>query len=80
MALDFHRLDNTEYLFGLDDSKYAHLETVFTVFKKQTGVYINMHADATLTINHQKMIVKIIDIHIKKGDLNKNKQKKQLLL
>ena len=75
MALDFHRLDNNEYVFGLNDQKYKHLEIVFNDFKQQTGIYIDPYGDTILTVQYQKMLEKIIDNYIIKEDLNNNKQK-----
>ena len=64
MALDFHRLDNKEYLFGLDDKKYKNLDEIFTEYKNWTGVYIDPYGDTKLTIENQKMFIKIIDTYI----------------
>jgi hypothetical protein len=75
MALDFHRLDNKEYLFGIDDNKYKNLDEIFTEYKNWTGVYIDPYDDTTLTIENQKMLVKIVDTYIKKTNLNTEKQK-----
>ena len=75
MALDFHRLDNNEYLFGLDDSKYAHLEKLFVTFQEKTGIFMNPYGDITLSVGHQKVILKIIDTWISHADLNRDKQK-----
>jgi len=33
MALDFHRLDNSDYLFGLDAAKYNMLEEIFETLR-----------------------------------------------
>lgn len=74
MTLDFHRLDNREYLFGLDDKKYKNLEEIFTEYKNWTGIYIDPYSDTNLTIENQKMLVKIIDTYIEKTNLNTNKQ------
>ncbi len=74
MALDFHRLDNNEYLFELDDSQYANVEIIFIEFKKQTGIYIDPYRDAKLSVTHQKTIIQIIDAYINKQNLNINKQ------
>ena len=75
MALDFHRLDNKEYLFGLDDKKYKNLDEIFTEYKNWTGVFIDPYSDMKLTIENQKMLVKIIDTYIEKTNLNTDKQK-----
>ncbi|AZA75140.1 hypothetical protein [Chryseobacterium indoltheticum] len=75
MALDFHRPDNKEYLFGLDDKKYKNLHEIFTEYKNWTGIYVDPYGDVKLTIENQKMIVKIIDNYIEKTNLNTDKQK-----
>ncbi|WP_108870049.1 hypothetical protein [Aquimarina aquimarini] len=75
MALDFHRLDNNEYLFGLDDHIYTHLEVIFTEYKHQTGIFVDPYGDTELTVDKQKIILKIIDTYINTTDLNVNKEK-----
>ncbi|MEQ3498646.1 hypothetical protein ABMY20_02685 [Tenacibaculum sp. SSH1-16] len=75
MALDFHRLDNQEYLFGLNDNKCKNLYEIFTEYKNWTGVLIAPYSDIKLTIENQKMFAKIIDIYIEKTNLNMDKQK-----
>ena len=75
MALDFHRLDNREYLFGLDDKNYKNLDEIFTEFKNWTGIYIDEYGDTKLTIENQKIVLKIIDVYINKTNLNTDKQK-----
>lgn len=75
MALDFHRLDNRAYLFGLDDKKYNNLDEIFTAYKNWTGIYIDQYGDSKLTIENQKMLVKIIDTYLDKTNLNTDKQK-----
>ena len=75
MVLDFHRLDNREYLFGLDDKKLKNLVEIFTEYKNWTGIYIDEYKDTKLTIENQKMLVKIIDTYIEKSNLNTDKQK-----
>ncbi|WP_128755247.1 hypothetical protein [Aquimarina sediminis] len=74
MALDFHRHDSNEYLFGLDDSKCTHLEVIFNEYKQWSGVYIDPYGDTKLTVDNQKVLIKIIDAYINKTDLNANKQ------
>lgn len=63
MALDFHRLDNREYLFGLDNNKYKNLYEIFTEYKNWTGFLIDPYSDIKLTIENQKMLIKIIDTY-----------------
>jgi hypothetical protein len=75
MALDFHRLDNREYLFGLDDKKYKNLEEIFNEYKNWTGIYIDEYGDTKLTIENLKIVLKIIDTYINKTNLNIDKQK-----
>ena len=75
MALDFHRLDNREYLFGLDDKNYKNLDEIFTEFKNWTGIYIDEYGDTKLTIENQKIVLKIIDVYINKTNLKTDKQK-----
>lgn len=75
MVLDFHRLDNKEYLFGLDDKKYKNLDEIFTEYKNWTGIHIDPYSDTKLTVENQKLLVKIIDIYIEKVNLNTDKQK-----
>jgi hypothetical protein len=70
MALDFHRFDNREYLFRLDDEKYKNLDEIFSEYKNWTGVYIDPYSDRKLTVENQKMFLKIIDIYIEKTNLN----------
>lgn len=75
MALDFHRLDNHEYLFQLDDKKYSNLSEIFAEYKQWTGVFIDQYGDTILTVENQKIIIKIIDNYIEKNNLNSDKQK-----
>ncbi|MDH7447636.1 hypothetical protein [Aquimarina sp. 2201CG14-23] len=80
MALDFHKFDNNEHLFGLDDKQYAHLENLFVEFKQKTGVYIDPYRDIRLSVDHQKTMLKIIDAWIYVADLNKNKLKTETVI
>ncbi|MHC0439192.1 hypothetical protein [Flavobacterium sp. 3-210] len=75
MALDFHRLDNDEYLFSLDDYKYNCLEIIFESYKNWTGIFIDQYSDNKLTIENQKTLIQIIDIYIKQTNLNLDKEK-----
>jgi hypothetical protein len=45
MALDIHRLDNHDHLFGIDDIKFKNLEDIFTAYKHWTGISINQYDD-----------------------------------
>ena len=75
MALDFYRLDNKEYLFGLDDKQFKELSEIVTDFHYQTGFVIDQYGDFKMTVENQEAIIKIIDRYIDKNDLNKNKFK-----
>lgn len=75
MALDFHKAATNEYLFGLDDSQYAHIETILIVFKNQSGILIDPYKDTKLTVGNQKAILRIIDDYINTTDLNMDKKK-----
>jgi hypothetical protein len=75
MAIDFHRLDNREYLFGLDNKKFKNLDEIFTEYKNWTGISIDEYGDTKLTIENQKIVLKIIDTYIDKTNLNIDKQK-----
>ncbi|KAA9345889.1 hypothetical protein [Adhaeribacter soli] len=75
MALDFYRLDNKEYLFGLEDKQFEELSGIFTDFQYQTGLIIDQNGDFKMTVENQEAIISIIDRYIDKNDLNKNKSK-----
>jgi len=75
MALDFHRLDNNEYLFGLDENKYNLLDDIFQTYKSWTGISIDQYGDTKLSIENQKTLIKIVDDYISKTNLNQDKQK-----
>jgi hypothetical protein len=80
MALDFHRLDNREYLFGLNDEQYNFVYEIFKTFKHSTGLVIDLHADLQLSIENQLFLIKIIDKYIESNDLNKNKEKTSVII
>lgn len=80
MALDFHRLDNSDYLFGLDTAKYNMLEALFETFKHWTGLTIDPYADNRLSVDHQKVLIRIIDDYVAKTDLNRDKLKTTTIL
>ena len=71
MALDIHRLDNDEHIFGLDNDG---LYIIFEQFKKRTGIEIDWYGDTILNIENQKLLVQLIDEYIKRTDLNINKK------
>jgi len=75
MALDFHRLDNKEHIFGLDDKQFEALSEIFEEFKYRTGLTIDQYSDFKMTKENQLAIIKIIDEYISKNDLNRNKFK-----
>lgn len=75
MALDFHRLDNNEYLFGLNDQQYQQLANIFTIFSQWTGLSINPYRDTILNYNDQKLLLKIITEYLNTTNLNKDKLK-----
>lgn len=75
MALDFHRLDNQEHLFGLDGKKLSNLEEIFTEYKYWTGILIDEYGDIKLSVQNQKTLIKIIDTYIEKTNLNLDKRK-----
>jgi hypothetical protein len=75
MALDFHRLDNNEYLFGLDDNKYNLLDDIFQTYKSWTGISIDQYSDTKLSIENQKTLIKFVDDYISKTNLNEDKLK-----
>jgi hypothetical protein len=80
MALDFHRLDNNEYLFGLDDRQFQALFEVFETFRQWTGLVIDQYDDLKLTPDNQQTLIKVIDKYIDSTDLNKDKQKTSTIL
>ena len=75
MALDIHKQDNNEYLFGLDSSKYEHLFEIFESYQNWTGTYIDQYGDTKLTIENQKTLIKIIDKYVENTNINLDKKK-----
>lgn len=80
MALDFHRLDTNEYLFGLDDEQYNCLHDIFKIFHQWTGLEIDPYNDIQLTTENCKTLLQIIDKHVQQTDLNRDKKKVTILL
>ncbi|MDP8171228.1 hypothetical protein QJU96_08010 [Pasteurella skyensis] len=81
MALDFHIYGTEEYLYGLESNKFYDLEEdIFIPFKYRTGIYIDEYGDSQLSVDNQKLLIKIIDEYIEKTDLNKNKSKTKNIL
>ena len=76
MALDIHRLDNGEHLFGLSDyaNGYGSIDIIFAKFAKRTGINIDWYANTVLDINNMKFLMQLIDEYVKDTDLNKNKE------
>ncbi|MBW1294144.1 hypothetical protein [Aquimarina litoralis] len=76
MALDFHRLDTNEYLFGVNDTEYAYLESIFIEFTQQTGIFIDPYGDTQLKVTHLKMIIQMIDTNLTtESNMDKEKTK-----
>jgi hypothetical protein len=75
MALDIHRLDNGEHIFGLSDYEngYSSVDIIFAKFAKRTGIAIDWYADTILDANNLKFLMQLIDEYVKDTDLNKNK-------
>lgn len=80
MALDFHRLGNREYLFGLDDQTINNLNDIFKTFTQWTGQTIDPYGDLKLSTENQKTIITIIEKYIEMTDLNKDKIKTSTIL
>jgi len=80
MALDFHRLDNSDFLFGLDDRQYNYLTEIFDKFTQWTGLVIDQYGHIKLTVENQITLVKIIEKYIDAIDLNKDKKKTSAIL
>lgn len=74
MALDFHRLDNDEHLFGISEEQYHHLAPVFRKFQQRTGLYIDPYGDMQLTVENCQLLLRIIEEHILPIDLNRDRQ------
>ena len=74
MALDFHRSDNNEYLFGLTDQQYDCLTPIFGIFQQWTGIQIDPYKDMQLTTDNCKTLLRIIDQYIDQTDLNKDRK------
>ncbi len=80
MALDFHRLDNNEYLFGLDDNALDALAGIFEVFTHRTGLIIDPYGNAKLSTDNQQTLIVIIEKYIEATDLNKDKARTSTIL
>jgi hypothetical protein len=75
MAPDIHRLDNNEYLFGLDSTKYEHLYEIFKSYQNWTGIFIDENGGTKLEVEYQKTLIRIIDKYIENTNINLDKQK-----
>ncbi len=75
MALDFYKLDDNEYLCGLDDEKFDRLSEIFQKFTHWTRLVIDQYENQILTTENQRTLIKIIDGYISAADLNKDRQK-----
>ena len=73
MALDIHKLNNNEYILGLDDEYYSCLSPIFEQFKYSTGLYIDQYGDITLSVKNFQFLIKLIDKYVQNTDLNKDK-------
>lgn len=80
MALDFHRLDNGDFLFGLDDTQCNYLMNIFDTFTQWTGLPIDQYGDAIITTENQQTLINIINKYIDATDLNKDKNKTSAIL
>ena len=80
MALDFCRLDNSEYLFGLDDKQFQALSEIFETFRQWTGLVIDQYDDLKLTPGNQQTLIRVIENYIDSIDLNKDKWKTSTIL
>ena len=80
MALDFHRLDNEEFLFSLTGNQFDALFEIFETFRQRTGMVINQYDDLILTPENQQTLIKVIDKYIDSTDLNKDKWKTAAVL
>jgi hypothetical protein len=75
MALDIHRSDTNEHIFGINDDQYNCLDDIFEQFQKTTGIYIDKYSDTYLSIGNINLLVKLIDEYVQRTDLNINKNK-----
>lgn len=80
MALDFHRLDNKEFLFTLTGKQFDALFEIFETFGQQTGLVIDQYDDLKLTPENQQTLIKVIDKYIDSTDLNRDKWKTSAVL
>ena len=74
MALDFHRLDNNEYLFGIEGEHFTCFLPILEIFYQCTGLEIDQYKDMQLTKENGQALLKIIDNYILQTDLNRDKK------
>ena len=74
MALDFHKSDTNEFLFGLDNKQYLYLSLIFDIFHQWTGLEVNLYKSMQLTKENCQTLLRIIDGYFERTDLNKDKQ------
>ncbi len=79
MALDFHRLDNRQYLQGLDDFKFNSLSEIFNLYKIRTGILIEQYRDTILIVENQLVLIKLIDSYLENEKLSLDKNKKLVI-
>jgi len=79
MALDIHRLDNGEHIFGLSDC-YGSVDVIFAKFAKKTGRNIDWYGDTILDVSNLKFLMQLIDEYTNSTDLNKNKDATSAIL
>lgn len=75
MALDFICRNTNQHLYELDDKAFAYLEMIFKQVYFRTGIQITPYDDVVLDSGFQKILVAVIDDHIRSADLNKNREK-----
>ena len=80
MALDIHRSDNNEHIYGLNDERYNCLCIIFEKFQQRNGKEINPYADTIIDVGNIKLLMQLIDDYIQKTDLNKDKRQTSIIL
>ena len=80
MALDIHRLDNNDYIFGLNDEWQSCLDVIFKRYERSTGIYIDPYKDTILDLDNMKFLIKLIDEYVQKMDLNMNRKQTSIIL
>jgi hypothetical protein len=80
MALDFHRLDNDEYLFAIGDEQFSFLSPIFDRFQQWTGQEIDPYKNTQLTTENCQTLLQIVDDYVQQTDLNKDKKRTTAIL